>query len=46
MVKNGICLGGESKQNAFIFEKCAPKNIPMPPMSKIGSGLIYEIQIA
>ena len=35
MVKNDICLGGASKQNAF-FEKSAPKNAHMPLMSRIG----------
>ena len=37
MIKNNICLGGKSKQSAFFFEKCAPKNTPMPPLSRIGS---------
>ena len=45
-VTNGICLRGESKQTTLFFEKCAPKNAPMAPMSRIGSGLIYEIQVA
>ena len=30
MVKNGICLGGASKQNALFSEKCAPKTHPCP----------------
>ena len=33
MVKNDICLGGASKQNA-LFEKLCPET--MPPMSRIG----------
>ena len=37
MVKNGICLGGASNQNALFFlEKCAPKNASMPSLSRIG----------
>ena len=35
MVKNGICLGGASKQNALFSEKCAPKTHPSP-QSRIG----------
>ena len=36
MVKNGICLGGASDQNALFPEKCAPENVPMPSLSRIG----------
>ena len=36
MVKNHICLGGASKQNAIFWKKSAPKNAPMHPMSRIG----------
>ena len=39
MVKNGIRLGGTSKQNALFSEKSAPKNAPMPPLSRIGPTL-------
>ena len=39
MVKNGICLGGASNQNALFFEKCAPQNAPMPSLSRIGPAL-------
>ena len=36
MVKNGICLGGASKQNAPFLKKFAPENALMPRMSRIG----------
>ena len=36
MVKNDICLGGSSKQNAPFLKKITPKNAPMPLMSRIG----------
>ena len=36
MVKNDICLGCASKQNAFFPKKYAPKNAPMPSLSRIG----------
>ena len=36
MVKNAICLRGASKQNALFQRMCPPKNVPMPPMSRIG----------
>ena len=35
MVKNDICLGGTSKQNGLFPKKCAPKNVPMPSLSRI-----------
>ena len=34
IVTHGICLGGASKQNGY--KKFAPKNTPMPLMSRIG----------
>ena len=33
--KNGICLVGASKENILFFRKCALKNAPMAPMSRI-----------
>ena len=36
MGKNGICLGGGSKQNAFFSEKCVLKNAFMSSLSRIG----------
>ena len=36
IVKNDICLGGASKQHAPLFKNCAPKNVAMPPMSRMG----------
>ena len=36
IVKNNICLGGASKQNALFSENVLPKNAPMPSMSRIG----------
>ena len=37
MVKNGICLGGASKEYAlFFFRESALKGAPIPPMSRIG----------
>ena len=36
MVKNNIWLGGASKQNAPFLKTFAPKNAPMPLMSRIG----------
>ena len=36
MVKNDICLGGSSKQNARFLKKIAAKNVPMPLMPRIG----------
>ena len=45
MLKNGICLGGASKQNAFFPEKCAPKNAPMPSLSRIGPAIIVEYKL-
>ena len=43
MIKNGICLGGASKQNVFFSKKCAPKNAPMSSVSRIGpTYIIYK----
>ena len=36
MVKNDICLGVASKQNAPFFKKSCPKNASISPMSRIG----------
>ena len=36
MVKNGTCLEGARTQNALFSKKCAPKNAPMPSLSRIG----------
>ena len=36
MVKNGICFGSVSKQNALFSKKCATNNAPMPSLSRIG----------
>ena len=36
MVKNGICLGGASKQNAPFLKKFSPKNASVPLISRIG----------
>ena len=44
MVKNGICLGGASKQNALFSEKCAPKYAPIPSPSRIGLDLIVFLK--
>ena len=38
MVKNDICLGGASKQNAFFSKNVPQKIAPMPLMSRIGPG--------
>ena len=35
MVKNDICLGGASKQNAPFLKKFAQKSAPMSLMSRI-----------
>ena len=35
MVKNNVCLGGASKQNA-LFQRICPKKHTHPPMYKIG----------
>ena len=43
MVKNDICLGGASKQNAVFFRKCALKSAPMPPMSRIGPDRNFHV---
>ena len=43
MVKNGICLGGASQQNALFFNKCAPKNAPMTLMSRIGPAYFISV---
>ena len=36
MVKNGICFGGASKQNALFLEEVPLKNAPMSPIYRIG----------
>ena len=36
-IKNGICFGSVSKQNAPFYIKCAPKNASMAQMSRICS---------
>ena len=36
MVKNDISLGDASKQNSPFLKTFAPKNTPMPLMSRIG----------
>ena len=36
MVKNDMWLGGASKQNVPFLKTSAPKNAPMPLMSRIG----------
>ena len=38
MVKNCICLGSASKENAFFFERVATKKRTHAPMSRIGFG--------
>ena len=43
MVKNGIWLGGASKQNAPFLKKIAPKNAPMPLMSRIGPAYLRQL---
>ena len=43
MVKKGIYLGGASNQNALFFEKYAPKNEPMPSLSRIDLPLKKKI---
>ena len=35
IVKNGVCFGSVSKQNALFPKKCAPNNAPMPILSRI-----------
>ena len=40
MVKNGIFLGGASKQNALFSEKMCPKNALIPSPSRIGPVLM------
>ena len=42
MVKNGIYLRGASKQNALFSKKYAPKNAPMPSLSRIGPGIKFD----
>ena len=39
MVESGIFLGDTSKQNALFSEKRAPKNAPMPSLSRIDPAL-------
>ena len=41
MSKTDIYFGGASKENPLFFQKIYPKNTPMPPMSRIGPGLIF-----
>ena len=36
MVKNDICLGSTSKENALFQKVCPKKRTHMPPMSIIG----------
>ena len=43
MVKNDICLGGASKQNALFSKKGAQKNAPMPSLSRIGPACNFRI---
>ena len=43
MVKNDICLGCASKQNAF-FQKICPKKRTLVLNARIGSGCISEMQ--
>ena len=40
MVKNDIWLGIASKQNACFMKIFAPKNAPMPLMSRIGPAIL------
>ena len=40
MVKNDVCLGGESKQSTFLQKKDVPKNASKPPSELIISKLI------
>ena len=42
MIRNGICLGVANKQSALFSEKCAPKNAPMPSLSRIGPALYSD----
>ena len=41
MIRNDICLGGESKQNARFSKKMCFKNVPMSSMSRIGPGSMF-----
>ena len=41
MVKTDIFLGDTSKQNA-ILKKCAPKNVPTHPMSRINPMIFFS----
>ena len=40
MVKNGVCFGSVSKQNALFSKKCAQNNAPMPSLSRIGHAFV------
>ena len=42
MVKNGICFGSVSKQNALCTKKCAPINATMPLLSRIGNVFVNK----
>ena len=35
MVKNSSCVGGFKQIKCPFFKKCAPRNAPMPPVSRI-----------
>ena len=35
MIKNVICFGSVSKQNAFFSKKCAPNNATMPSIGHV-----------
>ena len=45
MVKNGIWLGGASKQNAPFLKTFPPKNASMSLMSRIGPMLDFEGEV-
>ena len=42
MVKNDIWLGGASKQNNPFLKTFAPKNAPMPLMSRTGPVKFFQ----
>ena len=44
MVKNGICFGAASKQNAFFFKEEVPlKNASMPPIYRKGPENVFGV---
>lgn len=45
MVKNNINLAGERKQQCPFFRTYASKNARIPPMSRIGPGDMFSVEM-